>query len=695
MKSEHSRRKFLAAAASCVTPAVAYPLASAGDLLALLAPTRDASVLSGGASNSAGIADFSKSPFARLKPVPVRAVTIEDGFWAKRRATNVRSSIPTMYEQLVAHGRIDNFLRLTGKSSAPQKGPVYSDSDIYKWLEGVAFALQSDEHPELRATADSIIRDLVAGQEPGGYLNTFYVEDRKSLRMLYPTQTTGHELYCIGHLLQGAIAYYRATSDRTLLDAGIRFVDNFLIPNYGPGTNQMGIVAGHPEIEMALIELYRTTGKRQYVDLAGYILRGDERIPLRPSQITYMFCGIPFTSRTKLEGHAVRAMYACSGATDYYLETGEPAYWQTLNRLWDDLASHQLYVTGGVGARQEGEAFGDPYELPNARAYGESCAAIGNMMWNWRMLAASGDAKFSDVMERALYNGINSGMSLDGTTYCYRNPLAFEPSGDSRYAEDPEGKIRNPWYDTTCCPPNLERTFGELPGYFYSTAADGIYVHLYHNSRMSWRLEDGTGLHIEQRTNYPWDGEVHISVSAREARDFTVYVRIPGWSSNNSASVNGTPLSGIEPGKYLAIRRRWSPGDSINLQFDMATQLIKANPAVAEDRGRVAFQRGPIVFCMEMLDQLDAVQKSGFSNCVAEPAASSKSRFVPDLLDGVMVLEHPGTVTRSPTVTSLYFATGESRPREKTRTTLKLIPYYAWGNRSRSAMQVWIPYTRV
>jgi hypothetical protein len=696
MNSKFSRRKFLAAAAaSCVTPAVAHPLPNAADLLALLAPTRNASEASGAAWRNAGIADFSKSPFARLKPVPVSAVTIEDGFWSKRRATNVQSSIPSMHVQLIAHGRMNNFLRLAGKSSAPQQGPVYSDSDIYKWLEGAAFALQSGQQPELRATADSMIRDVVAVQEPGGYLNTYYVEDRKPLRMQYPTQTTGHELYCIGHLLQGAIAYYRATGDKTLLDAGIRFVDNFLIPNYGPGANQMGIVSGHPEIEMALIELYRTTGKRQYVDLAGYILHGDERIPLRSSQVSYMFCGIPFPSRTKLEGHAVRAMYACCGATDYYLETGDPAYWKTLNTLWDDLASHQLYVTGGVGARQEGEAFGDPYELPNARAYGESCAAIGNMMWNWRMLAASGDAKFADVMERALLNGINSGMSLDGTTYCYRNPLAFDPSGDSRYSEDPEGKIRNPWYDTTCCPPNLERTFAELPGYFYSTAADGVYVHLYDNSRISWRLEDGTALRIEQKTNYPWDGEVDISVSPEQARDFTVYVRIPGWSLKNTAMVNGTPVSGIEPGKYLAIRRRWSSGDSIALRFDMAVQLLKANPAVAEDRGRVAFQRGPIVFCMEMLDQPDAVQQSGFSNCRAEVAASSESRFVPDLLDGVMVLEHSGTVAPSSASNSLYFTAGESRPLEETGTTLKLIPYYAWANRSRSAMQVWIPYTRV
>ncbi len=696
METGLSRRKFIAAAAaSCVAPAIAPANLEKGNIFSLLTAGPDATAASGTAWQAAGIADFSRSPFAKLKPVPVRAVTIQDGFWARRRKTNVTASIPTMHNQLVAHGRMDNFLRLTGRSSAPQQGPVYSDSDIYKWLEAAAFVLQSGDQTDLKATADAMIHDVVATQEPGGYLNTYYVEDRKPLRMLYPTQTTGHELYNIGHLLQGAIAYYRATGDRTLLDAGIRFVDDFLIPNYGPGANQKGIVAGHPEIEMALIELYRTTGKHEYVDLAGYILHGDERIPLRPNQITYMFCGIPFTSRTRLEGHAVRAMYACCGATDYYLETGDPAYWKTLNGLWEDLTSHQLYVTGGVGARQEGEAFGDPYELPNARAYGESCAAIGNMMWNWRMLAASGDAKFADVMERALYNGINSGMSLDGTTYCYRNPLAFDPSGDSRYVEDPEGKIRNPWYYTTCCPPNLERTFAELPGYFYSTAADGVYVHFYDNSEMNWRLDDGTGLRVEQKTNYPWDGDVHILVQPDEARDFTVYARIPGWSLNNAVSLNGRPVTGIQSGAYLPIHRRWSAGDSIHLRFDMTTQFVTANPAVVEDRGRVALQRGPIVFCMESLDQSEAAQQGGLSNCVAKVSASTEAHFVPDLLGGVMVLEHQGSVSRSSAGLSLYNAAHESRPQEETRTTFKMIPYYAWANRSPSAMQVWIPYTRV
>ncbi len=509
MKRKISRRGFLATAAASLVPAtMAHARSGVGGAIASFV---DETAGSNKSWRDAGVIDVSHSPYAKLRAVPVSAVVIEDGFWSKRRTTNVASSIPSMQDELLAHGRMDNFLRLEGKSAAPQIGPVYSDSDIYKWAEAVGFAMQSGDHPELHAALDSILRNVVAAQEPSGYLDTYYQDDRKPLRMQYDTQTTGHELYCLGHMLQGAIAIYRATGDRTLLDAGIRCVDDFLLPNYGPAANQKGIVAGHPEIEMALVELYRTTGKRAYLDLAGYILHGDPRIPLRPQQITYMFCGVPFTTRTHLEGHAVRAMYACCGATDYYLESGDADYWKTLNLLWDDLNQHQLYVTGGVGARESGEAFGDAYELPNARAYGESCAAIGVMMWNWRMLSASGDARFTDVIERSLYNGINSGMSLDGRTYCYRNPLSFDPVGNPNDRHAPEGKIRNPWYDTTCCPPNLERTFASLPGYFYSTSDDGVYVHLYDNSTINWRLHDGAAFRIKQETRYPWDGDVKIT----------------------------------------------------------------------------------------------------------------------------------------------------------------------------------------
>jgi DUF1680 family protein len=289
--------------------------------------------------SNAGVIATRNSPYAKLKSVPVQAVTVETGFWSKRRTTNAASSIPSMRQELLDHGRMDNFLRLAGKSQAPQRGPVYSDSDIYKWIESVGFTLQSQPSPELRGQTDAMIREVVAAQEPSGYLNTYYVGEHQGERMLWKTQTTGHELYDIGHLLQGAIAYYRATGDPTLLQAGIHFIDGFLLPGYGTGANQAPIVAGHPEIEMSLIELYRTTGNKHYLALAGYILQGDPRIPLTQRQIVYMFCGIPFTSRTKLEGHAVRAMYACCGATDYYLETGDPAYWW--RSFWQRLRAAQ------------------------------------------------------------------------------------------------------------------------------------------------------------------------------------------------------------------------------------------------------------------------------------------------------------------------------------------------------------------
>ena len=630
-----------------------------------------------------GIENLTRSPHAKLRDIPVHAVTIQSGFWAKRREINVTKSIPTMHDLLEANGRMNNFRRLVGKSSAAQSGPVYSDSDIYKWTEAVGFALQSGDLPELRATTDKMIAEVVAIQEPNGYLNTYYQDDRESLRMLTQTQTTGHELYNIGHMLQGAIAYYRATGDRKLLDAGIRFVDDFLMSSYGPAPKQP-IVSGHPEIELALIELYRITGDKRQLDLAGYILAGDNRLQLPERRTIYMFSGTPFTARTKLEGHAVRAMYACCGATDYYMETGDPAYWKTLNALWDDMTSTKMYVTGGVGSRSDGEAFGSAYELPNDRAYGESCAAIGNMMWNWRMLAASGDAKFSDVIERALYNGINSGMSLDGTLYCYRNPLAFDPATGE--------KIRNPWYDTTCCPPNLERTFASLPGYFYSTSSNGIYLHLYDNSELNWHLESGLGLKVAQKTNYPWDGMIEVTVTPAQPANFTFYLRIPGWADRAQVAVNGKTVAGAKPGEYLPISRQWTPGDVIHLQMEMPVQVLQANPEVADDAGRVAVQRGPLVYCMEELDQPAGVTLSDLAVSLGQTArAEFQSEMKNDLLGGVVVLRHAGVAyERSAARKALYSRYGGAQTQSR-RVQLTFIPYYAWSNRQETSMQVWTP----
>jgi uncharacterized protein len=631
-----------------------------------------------------GVLFIDKSPYAKLHNIPVDAVTITEGFWGARRETNVEKSIPSMEKLLEANGRMNNFLRLVGKSDAAQHGPVYSDSDVYKWTEAAGFALQSGDRPELRALTEGIIKEVVAVQEPSGYLNTYYVGDKAKDRMQPDVQRWGHELYNLGHMIQGAIAYYRATGDRTLLDAGIRFVDGYLLPNFGPGPDKKPILSGHPEMEMALIELYRTTGDKRHLELAGYILQGDERIKLPQHGYVYHFCGIPFTSRTHLEGHAVRAMYACCGATDYYLETGDQTYLKTLNVLWEDLVSDQMYVTGGVGARSSGEAFGDAYELPNFTAYGESCAAIGNMMWNWRMLAATGDAKFADVIERALYNGINSGMSLDGTMYCYRNPLGFDPSGGDQ--------IRNAWYDTTCCPPNLERTFASLPGYFYSTSKDGLYLHLYDNAQLDWHLEDGTGLKVLQKTNYPWDGAADITVTPEGPTEFTFYLRVPGWSEGTQVSVNGKAVSGATPGQYLALRRRWTAGDHINVKFGMTPQVIEANPRVVDDYGRVAVQRGPLVYCLEQLDQPEGVELFDVSLEVRQKGASAfHEEFRRDLLGGIVVLKHTGAVIEKSGSHSALYGAYRAEASEGRQVQLNFIPYYAWANRAGTPMQVWTP----
>ena len=737
-------------------------------LFASLAPVTERSQPADEPWRDQGVICLDRSPFAKLHTIPVRAVTIEDGFWAQRRRVALEKSIPAARQLLEANGYIDNFRRISqakdvlrqGRVSTdgdlykwieavsfflqsgdqprlraqanthidlipavlrlhehngyggdyqqassmkdvPRRGPVFTDSDLYKWIEAVGFFLQSGDQPELRAQAEAYIELIRSVQEPSGYLNTYWVGDRAKDRLLPDTMDTGHELYCLGHMLQAAIAYYRATGDERLLDAGKRYVE-FLLNGYGP--DKKPLLAGHPNIEMSLIELYRTTGDRRYLDLAGYILHGDPRIVRRPDRVVYTFSGIPFTQRTKLQGHAVRAMYASCGATDYYLETGDQQYWHTLENLWQDMVSSKMYVTGGLGARWENESFGDAYELPNARAYAETCAAIGSLMWNWRMLAASGDARYTDVLERQLYNAINVGMSLDGTLYCYYNPMEFSGHADpNRHSRD--GSVRNPWYDVFCCPPNIERMLGALPGYFYSTSKDGLYVHLYGNSSLDWHLEDGTPLKVEQKSNYPWDGNIDLVVSPAKPSDFTLYVRVPGWSSNARLSVNGEAYAGtvpapdvwkgsLRPGLYVPVRRTWSAGDRVRLELDMTPRLITSNPRVVENVGKVAVQRGPLIYTLEQTDQPGGV--SVFDVALLDgsnPEKEFKAEFRPELLGGVTVLRHPGVVFDSAADSRPLYAPLRSEKEKPGKIVdLTFIPYYAWANRQPSAMRVWVAY---
>ncbi len=627
---------------------------------------------------SEGVLDLQRSPHAKVRNIPVHAVKMGPGFWAPRREVNVEKSIPTMLELIEEHGGVDNFRRLSGKKNVPRRGPLYTDSDVYKWMEAVAFVLQSGEDAKLRATFDRLTEEILAAQEPSGYLNTYWSGELASKR--FTEMDRGHELYCLGHLLQAAIAYYRATGNTRLLDGGMKFV-NYLASDFGP--DKRALLTGHPELEMALVELYRTTNDKRYLNLAGYLLHGDgEKLKLTPRQLAYMFSGKPFTSRTQFEGHAVRAMYACCGATDYYMETGDASYWKTLQTLWQDMTAHKMYITGGVGSRAQGEAFGLAYELPNLLAYTESCAAIGNMMWNWRLLAVTGEARYTDVIERALYNGVNSGMSLTGNMYCYRNPL--ELTGD------PADKIRNPWYDTTCCPPNLERILASLPGYMYGLSNEGVYVHLYHDSTLDCRLADDTSLKLAQTTKYPWDGVVELTAEPSRESQFTMFIRIPGWARSAKVSVNGQAIAGVKPGEYLPVRRQWKRGDRVRLELPMQPEFIAANPRVSDDVGKVAIQRGPLVYCIEGLDQkVDALPDVSL---VADRAKVTPTAFKPDVLGGIVEIKAEGVVGSKPSAEQpLYFPVADKRGQSGKKAELTFIPYYAFSNREITAMEVWVP----
>ncbi|MBV8810354.1 MAG: glycoside hydrolase family 127 protein [Acidobacteriaceae bacterium] len=634
---------------------------------------------------SQGVIYLDSSLNARLHPVPIQAVHMGDGFWKARRNVTTERSLPTLLQLLEEHGVVDNFRRLSGQPELSRKGPLYTDSDLYKWIEAASWALASNETSDadklvLRGDVESLISHIIAAQEPSGYLNTYFVGDKAHLR--FTDLPHSHEDYCLGHLIQAGIAYYRATGSRKLLEAGIRFAD-YVVDNFGP--NKRPFVTGHPELEMAMVELYRTTGETKYLEFVRYLFSGVEkdRLKLKDAEIRYMFSGRPFTSHTEFEGHAVRALYAVSGATDYFTERGDPAYKRTLDLLWTDLTTRKMYITGGVGSRSAGESFGDPYELPAEQAYAETCAAVANVMWNFRMLNLTGDARYADVLERTLYNGANSGMSLSGTLYCYRNPLAS--SGD---------KLRNPWYDTTCCPPNIERLFESLPGYFYSTSRDGVYVSLYHSSELDWHLEGGPHLKLLQSTSYPWSGDIKFTVTPERPAEFALYLRWPNWAPAVDVEVNGQPMpvsSSTRRGSFIEISRIWNPGDTVTLNLQMQSTPMVANPQVADEYGRIALQRGPLVYALEQIDQ-NGVALTDIFWRVTTPITAEVRK---DLLGGVTVLKVSGQAAEKPVGEEpLYQPLSAAILLTKRPVPLTFIPYYTIANREPTPMEVWVPISR-
>jgi DUF1680 family protein len=621
-----------------------------------------------------------------VKPVPFTAVHFNDTFWLPRIETNRKVTIPFAFQKCEETGRLYNFERaaavLRGETIADKTPPGYpfDDTDIYKVIEGASYTLSVVPDPKLEAYVDGLIRKIEAAQEPDGYLYT-----TRTIDPVHPHPWAGthrwekeevlsHELYNLGHLYEAATAYYQATGKRQLLDIALRTAD-LLDRTFGPG--KQVIWPGHQIAEMGLVKLYRTGGDTRYLNLAKFLL--DSRRNGSP----YNQSDIPIVEQKDAVGHAVRATYMYSGIADVAALTGDQSYINAIDRLWESVAGKKMYITGGIGSTAEGEAFGHDYELPNMSAYNETCAAIGNDYWNERLFLLHADARYIDVMERTLYNGLISGVSLDGKSFFYPNPL--ESSGQHE---------RSPWFGCACCPGNITRFLASVPGYVYAQQGDNLYVNLFVGNTADIKM-DRTSVQIAQETRYPWEGAVKMTVTPKGDGEFTIHVRIPGWARNQASptglyvftdksdapallKVNGQPVPlAIEKG-YVAIARQWKAGDTIDLNLPMPVRRVLANDAVMADRGRVTLQRGPIVYCAEWPDNGGHVR-----NLVLPRDAVLKTEFRPELLKGVMrisgngealSLDKEGKVHRKPQL-------------------ITAIPYYAWAHRGPGEMLVWLPET--
>ncbi len=611
----------------------------------------------------------------KLTAVSFTDVTIADDFWAPRLQTNRKVTIPYDFEKCEQTGRIDNFAKAGGLMEGQFEGIYFNDSDLYKVIEGAAYSLKIHPDPELEKYVDGVIKKIAAAQWEDGYLYTFYSLPRRQPEKRWTDVRNMHELYCSGHFFEAAVAYYQATGKREILDVAIRLAD-YIDSVFGPGKKHD--VPGHEEIEIGLVKLYGVTGEQRYLALSKFFL--DERGRAHGRKIYGDYCQDhkPVIEQKAAVGHAVRAGYLYSGMADVAALTSDADYVEALGRIWQDVVSKKMYITGGIGARGGGESFGEDYELPNATAYCETCAAIANAMWNHRMSLLHGDAKYVDVLERVIYNGFLSGISLSGNKFFYPNPLA----SDGKYQ-------RSPWFGCACCPTNIVRFMPSLPGYAYAQQADNVYVNLFIAGSAEIKLPDNT-IHLQQQTRYPWDGDVRITVEPEHAGQFTVCVRIPGWAQNRpvpsdlysypdksrekvSLKVNGNPVALDIVKGYARIRRMWEKGDAIELNLPMPIRRVAAHQKVKDNRGRTAVERGPVVYCFEGADN-----PKGVTNLILPPEAKLQSEYHGDLLGGIVTITGRGQIR-------------QAGKKDVEDIDVVAIPYYAWAHRGKNEMAVWMP----
>jgi DUF1680 family protein len=651
-----------------------------------------------------GLVNTSNSPFAVLHGVDMGAVQWTKGFWAERfqvcRDAMV-SNIWSIYtDEKVSHA-FKNFEIAAGLDTGNHKGPSFHDGDFYKVLEAVASMYAQTKDKQLDSMMDKAIATIAKSQREDGYIYTkAMIEQRKTGTKKQFEDRLSFEAYNIGHLMTAACIHNRATGKNNLLSVAKKAAD-YLYNFYKQASPALARNAICPSHYMGVVELYRLTKDPRYLELAKHLIDIKGKIDDGTDDNQDR---IPFRQQQKAMGHAVRANYLYAGAADLYAETGDTSLLRVLNAVWNDVVQHKMYITGGCGSLYDGvspdgtsynptevqkiyQAYGRDYQLPNFTAHNETCANIGNVLWNWRMLQITGKAAYADVVELALYNSVLSGISLNGKNFLYTNPLAYSDAlpFQQRWSKDRVGYIKL----SNCCPPNVVRTIAEVSNYAYGLSGKGLWVHLYGGNAINTKLADGSEIGINQVTDYPWNGSIQLDIKKAPAKAFSVFLRIPGWCKEAKLLVNGAVVDKTLPsGEYVELNRSWKKGDKIQLTLSMPVQLMEANPLVEETKNQVAVKRGPVVYCLESADLkntsvFDITLPSGIQ---LQPATISvDGSTVMSLVGEAKLLEHENWQN------VLYRNISETKTKP---VAVRLVPYYAWGNRGHANMSVWLPFAR-